>query len=125
MIDVVSAVVVRDGKIMAAKREPQQTFSGKWHLPGGKVEEGEELGEALIRECQEELDCKISPCELITSVKVRYPFGDYQVYFIRARIVEGEPKNVSWFDSVCIDDPWIPIDMAIALLVLALEDVKL
>ncbi len=55
----VGAVVVRDGKVLLIKRghEPRK---GEWSLPGGIVELGEGLLEALRREVREETSLEIS-----------------------------------------------------------------
>lgn len=54
-IDVVSAVIVRDGYLLLAKRLPTADFPELWECPGGKVEPGETLPAALAREIREEL----------------------------------------------------------------------
>jgi 8-oxo-dGTP diphosphatase len=54
-IRVVAAVWIRDGRVLAAERGPQQSNPGAWELPGGKVEPGESDREALRRELTEEL----------------------------------------------------------------------
>lgn len=54
MIDVVAAVVMRDGKYMIARRATGKHLAGYWEFPGGKIEEGETPEESLQRELQEE-----------------------------------------------------------------------
>ncbi len=55
---VVAAVVVEDGRILVAQRA-RGAQAGKWEFPGGKVEAGETLRAALVRELQEELAVKV------------------------------------------------------------------
>lgn len=55
MIRVVSAIIVRHGKLLVQKRAPPQDFPWLWETPGGKVEEGETEADALERELVEEL----------------------------------------------------------------------
>ncbi|CND11345.1 pyrimidine (deoxy)nucleoside triphosphate diphosphatase [Yersinia pseudotuberculosis] len=55
MIDVVAAIIERDGKILLAQRDGQSDQAGLWEFPGGKVEAGETQPQALIRELAEEL----------------------------------------------------------------------
>lgn len=55
LIDVVAAVIVRDGRYLAARRRAELRAGGLWEFPGGKVEPGETAGEALVREIREEL----------------------------------------------------------------------
>lgn len=52
---VVAAAVVLDGRLLAARRVGPPALAGRWELPGGKVEPGEEPTDALHRELGEEL----------------------------------------------------------------------
>ncbi|AML58362.1 5-methyl-dCTP pyrophosphohydrolase [Serratia rubidaea] len=54
-IDVVAAIIARDGKILLAQRDAQSDQAGLWEFPGGKVESGESQPQALARELAEEL----------------------------------------------------------------------
>lgn len=54
-LDVVAAIIERDGKILLAQRPQHTDQSGMWEFAGGKVESGENQPEALIRELREEL----------------------------------------------------------------------
>ena len=54
MIDVVAAVVMRDGKYMIARRAPGKHLAGHWEFPGGKIEKGETPEVSLQREIEEE-----------------------------------------------------------------------
>jgi ADP-ribose pyrophosphatase YjhB (NUDIX family) len=59
----VTGVVIEDGRILVLN---QDTDSGRsWSLPGGKLEEGETLAEALIREMKEETGLDIEPGRLL------------------------------------------------------------
>ena len=40
-MDVVAAVIERDGRILICQRKTGQKYAGKWEFPGGKVEPGE------------------------------------------------------------------------------------
>ena len=59
-IDVVGAVIVRDGRILCARRGAGGAQAGLWEFPGGKVEVGESPARALVREIREELGCTIA-----------------------------------------------------------------
>ena len=52
-----AAVIQRqDGFLLMAQRPPGRGWSGWWEFPGGKVEQGENPSDALIREINEEVD---------------------------------------------------------------------
>ncbi|EFO1268557.1 pyrimidine (deoxy)nucleoside triphosphate diphosphatase [Escherichia albertii] len=67
MIDVVAAIIERDGKILLAQRSSQSDQAGLWEFAGGKVEAGESQPQALIRELREELGIDATIGEYIAS----------------------------------------------------------
>ena len=52
---VAAALIDRDGRVLLAQRPPNKSMAGLWEFPGGKVEDGENPEDALIRELNEEL----------------------------------------------------------------------
>lgn len=66
-IDVVAAILERDGKILLAQRPPHGDQPGLWEFPGGKVEAGEDQPQALIRELREELAIDAKPARHVAS----------------------------------------------------------
>lgn len=52
---IVGAAILRDGRVLAARRSAPSSMAGGWEFPGGKVEPGETETAALVRECDEEL----------------------------------------------------------------------
>nr|WP_239029461.1 NUDIX domain-containing protein [Pseudonocardia acidicola] len=52
---VVATALVRDGRVLAARRSRPPELAGRWELPGGQVEPGESEPDAVARECREEL----------------------------------------------------------------------
>lgn len=53
----IKALVVKDGKILLIKESPE--MSGKWEIPGGGLDFGEEIQEGLKREVEEEMGVKV------------------------------------------------------------------
>jgi hypothetical protein len=60
-LDVVAAIIEKDGKILLAQRPAHADQPGMWEFAGGKVEAGETQPEALIRELREELGIDALP----------------------------------------------------------------
>lgn len=71
-IEVVAAVIKKDGKIFCAQRSDYGELAKKWEFPGGKVEQGETLQESLRRELQEELKITAVVKEHIMTVNHEY-----------------------------------------------------
>ena len=61
----VGGVVIRDGKVLLIRRG-KEPLLGRWVVPGGTVELGETLEEALVREMEEETGLQVEPLEVLT-----------------------------------------------------------
>ena len=61
----VGGVVVRDGRVLLIRRG-KAPLRDRWTIPGGRVELGETLVEALVREMAEETALRVEPLELLT-----------------------------------------------------------
>ncbi|MCD8554439.1 (deoxy)nucleoside triphosphate pyrophosphohydrolase [Seleniivibrio sp.] len=68
-IDVVAAVLNKDGKYFIARRPLDRQLGGLWEFPGGKVESGETHEEALVREMLEEFDADVKVCRFIQTIQ--------------------------------------------------------
>lgn len=66
-IDVVAAIIKKEGHILLAQRPPSGDQPGLWEFAGGKVEAGESQTQALIRELHEELGIDARPARYIAS----------------------------------------------------------
>lgn len=62
---VVATALVRDGRVLAAQRTRPPELAGRWELPGGRVEPGEDERAAVVRECREELGTEVVPGERV------------------------------------------------------------
>ncbi len=92
MVEVVAALLWKNGKFMICKRPPHKARGLLWEFVGGKVENGETREEALIRECREELDVTVDVGELFFEVVHEYPDITVHLSVFLAWIAEGEPK---------------------------------
>lgn len=101
MIQVVAAVIERDGLILIGQRIAGGRHPLKWEFPGGKVEPGEEPRAALARELREELAIDARIGEEITRYDVRYGDGPVlRLIFYRVAGFEGEPVNLDFTQIV-------------------------
>ncbi|MEO8595539.1 MAG: (deoxy)nucleoside triphosphate pyrophosphohydrolase [Candidatus Solibacter sp.] len=99
MVQVVAAILERDGTILVGQRAVGQSHALKWEFPGGKVEPGESPEQALTRELEEELDIHGAAGEVITSYSFAYPGRNpIELIFFRVRSYSGEPRNVIFHD---------------------------
>lgn len=91
-MEVAAAVVQRaDGAFLLARRPEGKVYAGYWEFPGGKVEPGEQLEQALGRELHEELGIKVvSAVPWITRV-FAYPHATVRLHFYRVFDWHGEP----------------------------------
>jgi 8-oxo-dGTP diphosphatase len=91
-IEVVGAVIIRDGLILCAQRGSTAKLPGMWEFPGGKIESGESPSEALVREITEELSCVIEVDEYINTAEYEYDFGIVILSTFYCSLISGEPK---------------------------------
>jgi 8-oxo-dGTP diphosphatase len=95
MVQVVAAIIERDGRILVGQRQASQSHPLKWEFPGGKVEPGETPEQALARELEEELDIREAVGVELTRYPYTYPGRDpIELIFIRVTRFRGEPRNV-------------------------------
>jgi len=59
VLSVVGGLFTRDGTYLIARRAQHEKHPGKWEFPGGKVEVGESLEQAIVREFNEELSWNV------------------------------------------------------------------
>ncbi|MEC1528799.1 (deoxy)nucleoside triphosphate pyrophosphohydrolase [Bacillus spizizenii] len=115
----VAAAVIQNDKdmILCALRSPTMSLANLWEFPGGKLEEGENAREALVREIHEELGCKIEAGEIITDIYHEYEKVIVNLISIQAKIVEGEPvakehAELRWVPVSELESlEWAPADL--------------
>lgn len=122
-IRVVAAVIFNNGKIFATQRGYGEYKDG-WEFPGGKIEEGETPGEALVREIREELNVTVKVGNLIRTVEYDYPGFHLSMDCFRCSVQSGEfilreHEAAKWLDESELDSvEWLPADRVI------LSDIK-
>lgn len=105
MTDVVAALIWRGNRFLACQRPAHKARGLLWEFVGGKVEAGESREEALIRECREELDVRISVGDVFMEVIHEYPDLMVRLTLFHAGIISGEPKMLEHNDI-----RWITVD---------------
>lgn len=71
--EVVAALIVKDHRFLICQRPAHKARGLLWEFVGGKVEQGETLPQALIRECLEELGIRVTPQEIFMQLVHTYP----------------------------------------------------
>lgn len=122
MTDIVNAVFVRDGKVLLAKRSPhRKNYPDLWSFPGGHVETGESLEQALVREVREEM--AVQPT-VFRKIGIILDPSDAEIAYIMYEVTEwigGEPKLIGTEHSeLC----WFGFDAASIRSGLALNEYR-
>ena len=100
------AVVIHDGRVLLVRRG-KEPLRGRWVVPGGTVEAGETLEEAVVREVEEETGLTVAPREIVTvfdridrdgdTVRYHYVIVDYLCDY-----VSGAPRAASDAEEVAL-----------------------
>lgn len=93
-VEVVIAVVERaDGAVLLSSRPEGKVYANYWEFPGGKIEQGETIAEALIREMQEELGMVVDQVCPWYEMRQRYEHANVRLHVCRARWVSGDIES--------------------------------
>ncbi|OWT75619.1 MULTISPECIES: Nudix family hydrolase [unclassified Achromobacter] len=110
ILDVAAGLILRgDGQLLLGQRPEGKPWSGWWELPGGKLEPGETVLQALARELEEELGIRVTEATpWVTYVHV-YPHTTVRLAFCRVTQWEGEPRGLEnqqlrWVDPARATD---------------------
>ena len=108
MVEVVAALIWEKDKFMICQRPANKARALLWEFVGGKVELGETKEQALIRECQEELDVTLSVGDEFIDVVHQYPDIKVHLTLFNATIAEGVPQKLEHNDIKWITPSEIP-----------------
>ncbi|MGM9707993.1 MAG: 8-oxo-dGTP diphosphatase MutT [Prevotella sp.] len=117
-IEVVAAIILRDGRIFATQRGYGE-WKDWWEFPGGKIEPGESTEDALKREIREELATEIEVDELLTTVEYDYPKFHLTMHCYLCTIISGdlsllEHEDARWLAIDELDNvKWLPADKSV------------
>ncbi len=85
----VGVLIQRDGRFLLTSRPSGKAYAGYWEFPGGKLEAGETVHEALARELHEELGIRIAASEPWKVATVDYPHALVRLNFCKVRVWTG------------------------------------
>ena len=123
IIDVVAAIIIRDGKVFATQRGYGE-WKDWWEFPGGKIEPEETPKDALNREIREELAAEIEVGDLLTTVEYDYPKFHLTMHCYLCSIIDGqlsllEHEDARWLGKEELNlVKWLPADIEVVNLLL-------
>ena len=92
-IDVAVGILMKpNGDVLLGSRPEGKPYAGYWEFPGGKVETGEAIIDALKREFAEEIGVNIISAEPWCGVEHVYPHAHVRLHFFISRKWQGEPR---------------------------------
>ncbi len=105
VVEVAAAVMLRaeGSEFLLAQRPEGKVYAGYWEFPGGKVEPGESVREALIRELHEELGITVTACSPWLTRQFTYPHATVRLNFWRVTAWEGEIGITAPLEHAAVD----------------------
>lgn len=90
-----------DGRFLLCSRPQGKVYAGYWEFPGGKLEAGETVEQALRRELIEEIGVTIGPVEAWRVHLMDYPHARVRLHFCKVRTWTGdfemrEGQQMAW-----------------------------
>ena len=127
VLEVVGALLIRNEKIMLARRNNVSKLSGNWEFPGGKVEEGESYFLAIKREMMEEFNWEVIPTRIVSSNYHEYTDFAINLHIVEVKLELDELESsrklwtshdmIGWFDNLTgIDIAPADYDLASSIL---------
>jgi 8-oxo-dGTP diphosphatase len=101
-VDVAVGVLIRpDGQFLLTSRPEGKVFAGYWEFPGGKLEAGETVEQALRRELHEELGITIGAAHPWQVELMDYPHARVRLHFCKVFDWSGafemrEHQQMAW-----------------------------
>jgi mutator protein MutT len=94
---VVAGILEREGpggarQVLVGARSSPAWAAGQWEFPGGKVEGGETLAQALVREWREELGAEVDVLGEVYRNELNTPVGNFLLVALRVRLLSDEPR---------------------------------
>ena len=90
MVKVVAAIIIKKDKILIARRAAHKAMAGKWEFPGGKIEDGETMPEALEREILEEFSVHVKAGRFLATNTYSYETFQIELHAFYVTHIQGE-----------------------------------
>ena len=90
VVDVAVGVLMQGQAFLLTSRPKGKVYAGYWEFPGGKLEAGESVEQALRRELQEELGITIGQVQVWKTQMVDYPHALVRLHFCKVWDWQGE-----------------------------------
>jgi len=93
---IISIAIVQNEhkKLLISRRQKGQHLAGKWEFPGGKVEQGEALEVAMLRELKEEVGLTATQYNLFDSLIFQYDEVHLSLHFYLVTAYQGEAASL-------------------------------
>ena len=114
VVDVaVGVLIAPDGRFLLTSRPLGKVYAGYWEFPGGKLEAGESVEQALRRELQEEIGVTIGAAQVWRDSLVDYPHALVRLHFCKVFDWTGalqmrEGQQYSWETLPVRCEPILP-----------------
>ncbi len=108
MVQVAAALIWQGDKFMICQRPAHKARGLLWEFVGGKVEPGESLEQALVRECREEIAVTLDVGQVFMDVTHEYPDLTVHLTLFNATIAQGLPQMLEHVDIRWITPNQIP-----------------
>ena len=105
IVKVVGAIIENNNEILCALRSKDMSLPMMWEFPGGKIEEGESVNEAIVREIKEELDCNIEAISIFNDNTHEYENIIVNLITVKCKLISGNPKAKEHAKLL-----WLPVD---------------
>lgn len=116
-VEVAVAILLRDDdrEFLLGSRPPGKPYAGYWEFPGGKLEAGETVAQALQREMHEELGIQIDHqhVEIWRTTEHDYPHAQVRLHWCKVRLWQGTPQpqegqQIAWQSLPPTVEPILP-----------------
>lgn len=92
LVKVVGAIIENENnEILCALRSPQMCLPNMWEFPGGKIEKGETLKQAIEREIKEDLSCDVKFIDVFNDNTHEYDNLIVNLITIKCKLISGMP----------------------------------